>query len=657
MPPQRERHGLPVFLVLFATAALFALAHARTGWAAPSQQGTVPPAQVPTATPSVGPVAITNTVTLPTVAAVTGTPGTTGTPTTLAPSTPTEHVTVTPGITSTLVAPVTSTPTATSAAGGPGVIISQFRTNGPRGPADEFIELVNTSQVNIDITNWRIEISDSRGITSTLLILAPGSAVQPGRHVLLASVGPSGPVTPTSLGYSGKVVPDQWYAGDVPDDGGIGLVLPNGRVVDQVGMSAAAAYRIPIPLAPLLGDTDQSYHRKPIDALGTCSYVPNNSLDFTQLAPSQPRNLSGPANYCAVLAAQAIAPGVLFGVLDNFRTTFFFNNIRGPRSWLDTTPATLVTNILLALLIALLFGFFGLLLYDTLESHEADLQRYLGGFNRVLRAGSNFQDRFALFLEHHRLSWLSDLFQIGIALLVFGLIYSLLDPDFSFDHPDVFVLILSVALSVGLVNLFDDIFKLIYVRRLGGRAAVRVHNGNFVIAAILVAISRVASLQPGLLTVGPGELEGEERGTPYALSVIGSLGYAVPAFLAFALLFFLPTPLPGTELWIATVLSLIFAIGLQTVFFEMIPIPGFYGREIFAKNRLLWFVFFAVFLFMFIQTQLNPKGEFLGAFNKPNMIGLLVFVLAFGVVTLAIYFYFLRIDRASAAAEGGEGKE
>ncbi len=323
---------------------------------------------------------------------------------------------------------------------------------------------------------------------------------------------------------------------------------------------------------------------------------------------------------------------------------------------LEATPATLATNLSLALALAILFGFFGLLLYDTLESHEEDLQKLLGPLNQVSKAGSSWQERWSAALSHFNLEWLGDIVQIIVALLVFGLVYSFVDPSFSFNNPDALPLLLAVTLSIGLVNLLDDIAKLIYVRRLGANAAVRVHSGNLAVAGLLVMVSRFASLTPGLLTVGPGGLEGEERGEEHQLSLVGASGYALPALAAWLLLLVFPVEgATGANLWIATVLSLIFAIGLQTVFFEMIPIKGFYGRAIFQRNRPLWFGLFAFFAFMFVQTQLNPDGEFIGAFNRPNMVALVWFVSAFCLVSLAVYIYFQRKDKQASAGGHHEG--
>jgi hypothetical protein len=283
-----------------------------------------------------------------------------------------------------------------------------------------------------------------------------------------------------------------------------------------------------------------------------------------------------------------------------------------------------------------------------LEEHEGQVRAWLGPINRLIRSGDSWDEILEDLLLRWNLEWIGDVLRIALALFVFGVLYSFVDPDFSFDHPDAIPLMLAVTLSIGLVNLLDDIAKLIYVRHLGGTAEVRVHGGNLAIAAFLVLFSRLASLTPGILSVGPGGFEGEERGDPYRLSLVGASAYALPAMAAWFLLLAFPNGATGgVSLWIATVLALIAAIGLQTVFFEMIPIKGFYGRAIFERSRRVWFALFAFFTFMFIQTQLNPDGAFLSAFQKPNMVALLVVVALFCLISGGIWLHFAREEASS----------
>ncbi|MGE5138128.1 MAG: hypothetical protein ACM3JD_01590 [Rudaea sp.] len=385
------------------------------------------------------------------------------------------------------------------------------------------------------------------------------------------------------------------------------------------------------------------------------SAVTRGVISVEQPAPSIADDTPTPT----VTATPTVAPLVIAVTapvppashLPDFETNFWVTHIWGPWSILDATPENIATNIAVALVLALVFGFAGLLLYDTLESNEEYLQGLLAPVRRLFRRGKHTDTRLGSFLHDHRLEWLADIFRVLIALLMFGVVYSLVDPGFTFTRPDAVMLLLAVTLSVGLVNLMDDIAKLIYVRRLGGRAAVQVHSGNLVVAGLVVLISRIGGLTPGILAISVGGFEGEEKGEPYRLSLVGASGYGLPAILAWLILGLFPRHAQGGTLWVATVLSLIFAVALQTVFLEMIPIKGFYGLAIFRRSPALWFLLFAFFSFMFMQTQLNPDSAFLEAFNKPNLIALMTFVVLFFLSSVSIWYYFQRVKpRAKATA-------
>ena len=48
-----------------------------------------------------------------------------------------------------------------SAQSGPGIVISELRFSGPNGVSDEFIELFNAGDADIDISGWEVRVSGS----------------------------------------------------------------------------------------------------------------------------------------------------------------------------------------------------------------------------------------------------------------------------------------------------------------------------------------------------------------------------------------------------------------------------------------------------------------------------------------------------------------
>ncbi|HEX7587603.1 MAG TPA: hypothetical protein VF478_04745, partial [Anaerolineae bacterium] len=304
------------------------------------------------------------------------------------------------------------------------------------------------------------------------------------------------------------------------------------------------------------------------------------------------------------------------------------------------------TNFLLALILALAMGFFGNLLSDALETHEEHVQQIIAPLRRVTttlrRAGVQLD---ALLAVWRPLFWLSFLLRLALILLVYGLILAFLDPNFTIPDQDGWLLVLALALSAGLVGLIDDIVQYVYLRLHGSDAVIRIHSGNIILVLATTLFSRFSALAPGLLVGYPAgieEVKDENFETKSHLLAIGAI--AVVVSLAWVL-----TPLFATDPWFKTLFLLIFAAGVQTLFFEMIPVKYLHGRGIFQFNRVLWFVLFAVTALVFFQTMLNPDSSFVSAFQSPNMVILSVVVIVFCIVSTAIWFFLQRLEKAEAA--------
>jgi predicted extracellular nuclease len=133
------------------------------------------------------------------------------------------------------------------------VLISEFRFNGPNGTGDEFIELYNNSNADVDLNGWKILAPAGTGGGGVLLGLS--DIMKPRQHYLVISV-------PSSLfgypaGGGGQVGSGDWSysGGSFLDDGGAKLVDPNGTVVDSVGFSSAngVGFREGAGLSPSTG--------------------------------------------------------------------------------------------------------------------------------------------------------------------------------------------------------------------------------------------------------------------------------------------------------------------------------------------------------------------------------------------------------------------
>lgn len=111
-----------------------------------------------------------------------------------------------------------------------GVVISEFRSGGPSGEDDEFVEIMNTSANPVDISGFRLQGCASSGeAVFDRAVVPDGTVLQPGQHFLFTGDGYSEPV-PADLTYS------TGFAGFADtNSSGVRLVYSSGAVVDGVG--------------------------------------------------------------------------------------------------------------------------------------------------------------------------------------------------------------------------------------------------------------------------------------------------------------------------------------------------------------------------------------------------------------------------------------
>jgi hypothetical protein len=169
------------------------------------------------------------------------------------------------------------------------IVISEFRTQGPNGSDDDFVEIFNpTLSTTIDIGGWLIRAINNTGGITTVYTIPAGQQLIAGQHLLIAGNS-----------YSAKTTSDGTFSGvGIPNDGGVLLTLADETtIIDKVGMSTLAAEGT--PLDQLAGIPDQSYERKPGGTNGSCFDSDNNGFDFAIIQPSDPQNLNSNPTVCA----------------------------------------------------------------------------------------------------------------------------------------------------------------------------------------------------------------------------------------------------------------------------------------------------------------------------------------------------------------------
>ncbi len=328
----------------------------------------------------------------------------------------------------------------------------------------------------------------------------------------------------------------------------------------------------------------------------------------------------------------------------SFAMPYFRETIASPTN--SFNPAVVMTNILLAIILALAMGFFGNLLNDAMEAHEEHVARLLGPITTTSKHLRRVSLGFDNWMNASRLAWLGFMIKLAVILILYGAVLAFLDPSFGFITQDGLMLIIALGVSTGLIGLVDDIISYIVLRSRGGSGVIRMHSGNFLVVVASTLFSRLSGIVPGLVLGSPAGIEEvNDPGVGKYLDVLGILATALVALGAWFL-----APLFSNNAWLNTVFLLIFAAGVQTAFFEMVPIGYLHGKGIFQLNRLVWLALFAALAAIFLQTMLNPNGAFVSAFNSPNMVALSIIVLCFCVFCTGVWFYLQRLDKKTETA-------
>jgi predicted extracellular nuclease len=176
----------------------------------------------------------------------------------------------------------------TARAASDNVVISEFRTRGPQGDNDEFVELYNASSAPVNIGSWTLRASSNTGVAGVRATVPTGVTLNPGCHYLFVN-------STATTGYSGSVTGDRTYTTGVVDNGGVAIFdgpAGVGGLVDAVGLNTTSVYREGTVLTPLTTNEDRGYERKPGGSSGNSQDTDNNTNDFAVVQPTNPQNLS-----------------------------------------------------------------------------------------------------------------------------------------------------------------------------------------------------------------------------------------------------------------------------------------------------------------------------------------------------------------------------
>jgi hypothetical protein len=90
----------------------------------------------------------------------------------------------------------------------------------------------------------------------------------------------------------------------------------------------------------------------------------------------------------------------------------------------------------------------------------------------------------------------------------------------------------------------------------------------------------------------------------------------------------------------------VFFVGMETLFFELLPLAYGTGRSILRWSKPVWVVLFVPVAFLFNHALLNPQSGFLDSFLVSNVRFLWFVLFVLVAITAGLWFYFNVLDDA-----------
>ena len=311
---------------------------------------------------------------------------------------------------------------------------------------------------------------------------------------------------------------------------------------------------------------------------------------------------------------------------------------------LDT--AVVGSNFLLALLLALLFGTTQAAFDGTVEARERAFRGRLPrltGWVGALRA-TELLSRFPR---------IAMLVLAPLVLIVYGLAFSILDSDHGVPSKELLFLVLSLGLSVGIIELGDDVGKWWWARRLGASSKFVFRPVNMAVAFGVAAASRVLAVVPGFIIGVPGGVEVDDDHSSQREKALfpmaGWIGVLVFATLAWILSAFLTvaasngTRILGIEApYIHDFLLIVWLTGIEIMFFDMVPWWGTGGHGLYRYSKVVWAVAFGLIGFMAWHTLLNPNANLIEVFSEARVGVVLAVIAVFSIGMLLFWLWQIR---------------
>ena len=246
-----------------------------------------------------------------------------------------------------------------------------------------------------------------------------------------------------------------------------------------------------------------------------------------------------------------------------------------------------------------------------------------------------------------------------------GILYASVDPGFSWHwsaDPSAPLLLLADCVGIAVVTLGFQIPRIVVGVERHHRLSLNVLAGSVVVGVACVIVSKSLHLDPGyvygLIAVFAFTPTLDERtnGRLVAACMTTVLVLSVVAFVLWE-----PGDAgggsgPGPRVFfVQQVLLFVWAAGIQSVCFAMLPLPFLPGREILRWNKVAWAAILGTGLVVFSLILLEPGGPFEENVGHRGLIPALVTFGLFALVSLGFMAYFRFTDPRTRSDEPGAG--
>jgi hypothetical protein len=242
---------------------------------------------------------------------------------------------------------------------------------------------------------------------------------------------------------------------------------------------------------------------------------------------------------------------------------------------------------------------------------------------------------------------------VGWPIAVLGLtviVYGFLEPGFGFNEKSLIV-IGSLLIAAGLITYLTEGTETLYAnRRYGQHAAVRIFPLAIVIAAVSVVVSRLSSIEPGVIYgfVGlavflrPSTMTDDEEAHTVFLPSLLLLVTSVIAWLAITPLRDALNEGNGSFLiaFFEGVAVAIFIGGLEGLFFNLLPISFMDGEKIWRWNKVIWVLSMGIVTLLAWHVLLNDQREYFDSLQETTPLAALIVGGVCVALTVTTWAYF-----------------